>query len=92
MKKTIFLFAFLFVSLFASANEVETKASFLNQTTEIEAKEFSITEKEKISYFDITYCVTRTSYYYVASFVGMDGETYDQYEVVVTTTCYIIKD
>jgi hypothetical protein len=81
MKKPVFLFAFLFVSLFASANEVELNNIILDKSEVVEAKE--VLEAE-----DDGFCVTRKSYYFVESFVGMDGETYDVYDVITTTTCY----
>ena len=90
MKKTIFLFAFLFVSLFASANEVESKALVVNQAIGLNTKEFSISVEDDSSYFFLTYCVTRTNNFYIDPFTGMDGQVYERWEVVTTTTCYTV--
>lgn len=90
MKKTFFLIAFLFVSLFASANEIETKTLVLNQTKEVVTKEVSMSEEDESLAFFMTYCHTRVNYWYVDSFMGMDGQMYDRYDVETTTTCYTI--
>ena len=92
MKKSILLFALLFVSLFASANEIQSKSIIVETTRDTKSKEMSLTEEDKTVFFDLTYCVTRKSYLFVESFMGMDGQVYERYEVVTTTTCYTIKD
>lgn len=81
MKKTIFLFVFLFASLFVSANEVESNTIILDKSEVVETKEITADR-------DDSFCFTRKSYYFVESFMGMDGEIYDVYDVLTITTCY----
>jgi hypothetical protein len=88
MKKTFFLIAFLFVSLFASANEIETKTLVLSQTKEVETKEVTVSEEDESLELFVFFCITRTNYWYVETVMGMDKQLYDVYEVEETTTCY----
>lgn len=87
MKKTIFLFAFLSVSLFASANEVGTKTLIPNQIKEINTKEVSLSEEDGDSELLVDFCITRTNYWFVESGYDMQGY-YEIYDVETTTTCY----
>ncbi|MEZ7499022.1 hypothetical protein QO200_09735 [Flavobacterium sp. Arc3] len=34
------------------------------------------------------FCITRRNYWYRDSFIGLDGEVYDRYDVETTITCY----
>lgn len=87
MKKTIFLFAFLSVSLFASANEVETKTLVPDHTKDLNTKEVTVSEEEEDSELLKEICFTRTSYWYVGTGWDMYG-SYEIYDVETTTTCY----
>ena len=88
MKKTIFLFAFSFVSLFASANEVEAKTLVLDQTKDLNTKEVTVSDEDESSELFVMFCVTHTNYWYEYSYKGMDGRTYEVYTVETTTNCY----
>jgi hypothetical protein len=88
MKKTIFLFAFLFVSLFASANEIESNNEVSGKNDVVETKVITVSDEDELSDLLLIYCITRTNYWYVGTVRLMDGNLYDQYDVEVTTTCY----
>lgn len=88
MKKTIFLFAFLFVSLFASANEVESNTIILDKSEVVKTKEITVSKEGESEDLLVDFCITRTNYYYEGTYQHMDGLYYDHYDVVETITCY----
>lgn len=87
MKKTIFLFAFLSVSLFASANHEEVKTLDSHLTENLNTKEVTLSEEEQALELLKEMCFTRTSYWYVGTGWDMYG-SYEIYDVETTTTCY----
>ncbi|MDX6190761.1 hypothetical protein SGQ83_15485 [Flavobacterium sp. Fl-318] len=86
MKKNLLLPAFLFVSMFVNASVVKHNNvnAEKNSVVKIETVGANLETEELESPF----CFTRTSKWYVESYMGMDGEVYDVYEVETTTTCY----
>lgn len=81
MKKIILSLAFLFMFLFANANDKIVNKKYV--------KFNSISKDVKLSQKQIyIWCTTLTTRWYQYSYEGMDGSTYDVYEVVKTTTCY----
>lgn len=88
MKKTIFLFAFLFVSLLASANEVESNTIIFDKSEVVETKGITVSKEGETEDLLFEFCITRTNYWYVGTVRLMDGNLYDQYDVEITVTCY----
>ena len=87
MKKNVLLLAFMFSSLFASANEVGTKTLIPNQIKEINTKEVSLSEEDGDSELLVDFCITRTNYWFVESVYDMQGY-HEIDDVETTTTCY----
>lgn len=60
----------------------------LDRSTAIESKTIALSVENQMEEILFVYCVTRTHYWYVGSYTGMDGSTYDVYDRETTTTCY----
>lgn len=69
------------------ANEYENKAIGAFEKSEVQKNHNSFNSLEDL----LRYCVTHEHNWYTGnSYVGMDGQTYYEYQVVTVTTCYTV--
>jgi hypothetical protein len=87
MKKT-FLPVCLLFAVFASANTKEIEDVFLKENVTLECKVVNQLENENIIEAEDQWCHTVRSRWYRDSFTGLDGKSYDRYDIVDTTYCY----
>lgn len=91
MKKAVYLFVLLFVSLFANASETNSSVSSATTETTISVlsdKEMDTNSSEVTTIVVDEFCITTTFKLKVGSFYNMQGQLVDQYQVYVSTTCY----